>query len=87
MTVTKKKILPRFFDDILNGKKNFEVRIADFDCKEGDTLILEEWDAETKKYTGRKIEKKIKYLLKTKEQDFYKKEDIEKFGYAVIGFD
>ena len=70
---------------MLSGKKNFEVRIADFDCKEEDILVLEEWDAETKKYTWRKIEKKIKYLLNTKKQSFYKKEDIDKFGLVVIG--
>lgn len=54
----EKKTWPEFFEEILNGKKKFELRLADFDIKSGDILVLREWDPETKDYTGRKIEKK-----------------------------
>lgn len=54
----KKKTWPKYFQEILEGKKKFEVRLADFDVKEGNTLILEEYDPKTKKYTGRTIKRK-----------------------------
>lgn len=83
----RKKCWPRFFEEILSGKKNFDVRIDDFQCTEGDVLVLEEWNPETKNYTGRKIEKEIKYILKTKEQKFWNEKDVEEKGFVVLGFD
>ena len=58
MTKIEKKVLPEYFQKILEGKKTFELRLADWDCNEGDTLLLKEWDPKTKDYTGRIIEKK-----------------------------
>jgi len=81
----KKKVWPEYFEKILSGQKNYEVRLADWECKEGDTLVLEEWDPKTKKYTGRKIEKKVSYVIKTKDCQFWPKEDIDKYGFQVIG--
>ena len=52
MTEIHKKTWPKYFQEILEGKKKFEVRLADFEVKEGDTLILEEYDPDIKKYTG-----------------------------------
>lgn len=60
--------------------------MADFKIKEGDILLLEEWNPETKKYTGRKIEKKIDYIMKFNLDDFGQKEEIEKKGLYVIQF-
>ncbi|MDP3994603.1 MAG: DUF3850 domain-containing protein [bacterium] len=86
MTKIRKKIWPKYFRDIKNGKKTYELRLADWKCKEGDTLLLEEWDPKTKEYTGRKIEKKVTYVLKTKDVKFWSKEDIDKYGLQIIGF-
>lgn len=85
--IIKKKCWPEMFSDILNGKKNFDVRLNDFECKEGDVLVLEEFNPKTKKYTGRKIEKKIKYILKTKEQKFWSADEINEKGFVVLGLD
>lgn len=82
----RKKCWPEFFDAVLSGKKNFDVRIDDFQCAEGDVLLLEEWNPETGEYTGRKIEKRISYVLKTKEQEFWKDADVAEKGFVVIGF-
>ena len=82
----RKKAWPEFFNAVLNSKKNFDLRLGDFSVSEGDVLVLEEWDPETKQYTGRKIEKKIKYVLKTKDLKFWTKQEIDKFGYVVVGF-
>ena len=48
-------------------------------------MVLEEWDPKTKDYTGRKIEKKVTYIIKTKDCQFWSKEDIEKYGFQIIG--
>ena len=82
-----KKIFRESFENILSGKKNFEVRIED-DCKfeEGDILVLKEIDG-NKNFTGRKIVKKIKFILRTKNVDYCNKEEINKYGFTVLGFD
>jgi len=85
--IIKKKCWSEMFEVVLSGKKKFDLRLADFDCKEGDILVLEEWNPETKQYTGRKTEKKIGYVFKTKDLKFWSKEDIDKFGLQIIGFE
>ncbi len=84
MRKIEKKTWPEMFQKILDGKKNFDMRIADFECEPGDTLILKEYDPETQKYTGREISRKITFVLKTKDQKFWKKEDIKKYGFLVM---
>jgi len=80
----KKKIWPPFFEEIKNGKKDFELRLADFEINEGDTLVLEEWDPEKKEYTGNKIEKSVKKVTTIWPTKLYKAEEIEKHGLHVI---
>jgi ASC-1-like (ASCH) protein len=84
MSVVNKKIWPEYFELIQSGKKGFELRLNDFDVAEGDTLVLEEWDPNTKEYTGRKIEKEVSYVLKFKLDDFGQKAEIEEKGLQVI---
>ncbi len=64
MATIKKKTHPREFELIKSGKEKFEWRLADFDIREGDTLVLEEWDPKTREYTERKIEKKVGGVFK-----------------------
>jgi len=73
------------FDKILSGEKTFDLRIADWHCNEGDVLVLREID-EGRNYTGREIEKKVTYVLKTKGVHMFPEEDIEKYGYQIIAF-
>ncbi len=89
MQTIKKKIWPKYFQKILNGQKKFELRLNDFEINEGDILLLEEWDPETKNYTGRKIEKKTSYILKFKpnELPFWTKEEIETRGLQIISLE
>lgn len=84
MAIVKKKIWPKYFELVKSGKKRFEVRVADFDIKEGDTIVLEEWDPQTKKYTGRTLTKKVDYLLKFNLNTFGQKDLIEKNGLYVL---
>ena len=80
----KKKTWPELFKKILEGKKNSDVRLADFDIKEGDTLVFEEYDPKTKKYTSRIIKKKIKNLTKLNLTDFNSFEDFKKYGHCNL---
>lgn len=86
MVVIEKKIWPRYFELVKSGKKKFELRLADFKIKEGDILILKEWDPKKKEYTGREIKKRVKFVLKFKLDDFGQKKGIEKKGLYVIQF-
>ncbi len=86
MATIKKKIPPDYFELIQSGKKRFELRLNDFNIKEGDTLVLEEWDPKTKEYTGRKIEKEIDYVLIFDLNKFNQEEEIKEKGILIIQF-
>jgi hypothetical protein len=82
----EKKTWSEFFEKVKNEEKTFDLRLADFHCQKGDILILREWDPKLKQYTGRILKKKVSFVLKTKDLKFFKKSDIEKYGFQVIGF-
>ena len=58
------KIKPKFYEDVLYGKKQFELRRDDRDFNVGDSVCLREWDEEAEDYTGRSITKRIIYILR-----------------------
>ncbi|MDO8428575.1 MAG: DUF3850 domain-containing protein [Candidatus Diapherotrites archaeon] len=82
----EKKVWPEFFQKIITGEKTFELRLADFKCSPKDTLVLKEWDPKTKKYTGRILEKKVTYVIQTKDLKFWTQKEIEKYGFQIIAF-
>ncbi|MBI4980899.1 DUF3850 domain-containing protein [Candidatus Woesearchaeota archaeon] len=82
----EKKVHPPYFQAISERKKNFELRLADWDCSVGDILVLKEWNPDTKEYTGRVLEKEITYLFRTKNQKFWSPEEVEKYGFQIISF-
>jgi hypothetical protein len=77
----EKKVWPEYFQKIIDSVKTYELRLADFECKPGDVLVLKEWAPQTKEYTGRAIERTVTYVGKTKGQTFWPKEDVEKYGF------
>lgn len=83
----EKKTWPQLFQDVWDGKKKFDLRLADFEINPGDTLVLREWNPKTKEYTGRVLEKGVKYLLKTKDWDFQSEDAVKEHGYQVIQFE
>ena len=87
MVIIHKKAWPELFEAVLSGKKKFDLRLADFEVNEGDTLVLEEWDKDKKEYTGRKVEVVVTYILKTKGQTFWPPEEVEKHGFQIIQFE
>lgn len=70
------KIKTKYFEDVRNGRKTFEVRKADRPFADGDYLALNEID-EDGFYTGRALLVEVTYLLFDTE---YCKE-----GYVIIG--
>ena len=86
-----KKVLPEYFQDILDGNKKYELRLNDFDIEVGDVLVLEEYTSAnpaTRKPTGRVLEKKVSYLRKFKLQDlWWSEEDLKEKGIQIISFE
>ena len=87
MATIRKKVWPEYFEEIVAGKKRFELRLADFEVNEGDALVLEEWNKDKKEYTGRKVQVIATYILKTKGQTFWPQEEVEKYGFQIIQFE
>ena len=54
---------PEHFNNVISGKKTFEVRKNDRDFHENDLVALNEYDSEKKEYTGRSCLVYIDYIL------------------------
>jgi len=57
------KILPNYFEEVIAEAKTYEVRFNDRNFQEGDTVILKEWFRTSQRYSGRKLEFKIGFVL------------------------
>ena len=86
MAIIKKKCWPKWFDKFCSGERKFELRLADFDLQSGDTLIFEEYNPETKEYTGRTASFKCKKVEHSAQNplQFYKVDDVKKHGFWII---
>ena len=80
------KVDKEYFEQILSGSKNFEIRLGDKNIEIGDMLVLLERDPLTKKLTSRKIEKIVTVLRNTKDINHWPRMEIEKYGLQIIGF-
>lgn len=69
-----------YFQKVLSGDKNFELRFNDRNFQEGDQLILEEWDKENQQYTGYSTSRIVLYMLENAEQFGLKK------GFCLMSF-
>ncbi len=88
MALIKKKTWPEHFEAIISGKKKFDIRLNDFKVNEGDILLFQEFDPQTKKYTGREIEKKVTYVLKCRiDQLFWPESEIKNKGIQIISLE
>lgn len=57
------KIWPEHFDNIVIGKKTFEIRKNDRDYKSGDTLILKRFNPDRQEYTGATCNVYVSHIL------------------------
>ena len=58
------KTHPEFYQDVLEGKKTFEIRRFDRNFKIGDRLILQEYNVGRNSYTGRELDVTVTYILR-----------------------
>lgn len=78
--IHKLKTIQPYFNEVKEGKKTFELRKNDRGFKQGDLLILEEFDPELgydAGYTGKAFVVRVEYLL----EGF---DGIEE-GYCILG--
>jgi len=83
----EKKIWPKMFQQLRKGKRNADVRLADFNVKRGDSLLLREWSPKTGKYTGRKLVRKVKSVQRIPILDFYRGAQLKKRGLYLVEFE
>lgn len=76
------KTLPKYFKKSENDLKPFEVRLDDRHFEIGDVAILEEWDGG---YTGKSLNRKVIYILRSSEDDSEEGFEGIKKGYVVLG--
>lgn len=57
------KINANDFHEIFMGHKNFDVRKNDRNFQKGDVIIYNEWDCNTKQYTGNKLARNLISIL------------------------
>lgn len=72
------KTWPLFFKSVKDGTKQFELRKNDRQFKLGDTLLLQEYNPQEKKYTGEEWEGTIIYVFS--DESFGLKK-----GYVLLG--
>lgn len=73
----KLKIEKNYFEAVLNGIKNFEIRFNDRDYHEGD--ILELCEFVNGQYTGRSVRKVVNYIFLDLTSRFLQP------GYVILG--
>lgn len=71
------KCSPTYFDDVISGRKGFELRRDDRGIEIGDTIVLKEFGA-LSGYSGREISVAVRYVLR----GFAGLEA----GYCIVGF-
>jgi len=73
------KCVNPFFEDVLAGKKTFEVRKNDRRYKVGDLLLLHEYNPEREIYMKRRCLVEVTYMIKGSSLYGIRK------GYAILG--
>lgn len=82
----EKKVQENYFRDVYEGRKPFEVRLADFKCKPGDVLVLLEQKQGTRRLTSRRVKLEVLYKFNTKTmRKFHTRKEIDKYGFVVLG--
>ncbi len=85
----EKKVWSEWFQKIVDDSKQFELRLADWQCNPGDELVLREWDPVGKQYTGRELTKQVSQVIRTKDpvvEQWWSKEDVDKYGFQIISW-
>lgn len=84
MKVIEKKTWPKYFQLMIEGKKNVEIRLADFEIEEGGEILFREFDPLTQEYSGRSIMKVAGSIHHVFLTDFHDIEEIHEKGHLII---
>lgn len=76
--IIEKKILPEYFEAVIEDKKHFEISKDEDDVQIDDAIILKEYDGE--RYTGRVTGRNITYVLRNCPEYGLME------GYCIIGW-
>lgn len=87
MTLITKKIVLGYYEDLLSGKKKFDLRLNDFKVEAGDILELVEID-ENRKPTGRKLQKTVTSVRYFKlDELFWSEKEIKEKGLQILSLE
>jgi len=84
MAIIYKKIWPEYFKKIISGEKKFELRLADFEINESDTLVLEEWDKDKKNIPDERSKLSPSIFLKPKTKLFGRKKRLINTAFKLF---
>ena len=89
MAIIRNKCWPEWYGKFISGERTFELRLADFDLKDGDTIMMQEYDPETKTYTGREASFLCKRVEKSAQNplQFYNIDDVKRHGFWIINLE
>jgi len=79
------KTWPEYFEDLKAGIKTFEVRYNDRKFAVEDIVILQNYNLDTKEYSGEQLYFKIKYIVNW--NDNIITEMALKVGYSILGLE
>lgn len=81
--IIEKKIWPQFFER--DKTSRFNVRLADFNLREGDVILFKEWDPKRKEYTGREFSRRVTSVTKVDSPTrFWTEKDLIEHGLYLI---
>ncbi|KKS37340.1 MAG: hypothetical protein A3G49_01635 [Candidatus Sungbacteria bacterium RIFCSPLOWO2_12_FULL_41_11] len=86
MKIIEKKTWPEFFRKVKDGKKNVEIRLADFKIKKDDILVLREWNPKKRSYTGWIVKRRVGAVHKVNMFKFHSLSELKKYGLYAIEF-
>jgi hypothetical protein len=58
------KIHPEHYKEVLLGLKKVEIRLNDRNYQENDILLLNEYNPNTRKYSGSQVTRKVDYIIR-----------------------
>lgn len=79
------KIDPMYYEFVISGAKQFEVRKEDRDYRVGDYVLMREYDWLCNEYTGRYARVIIKYIQRSYLQKGYCSWGFDLFGFGWEG--
>jgi ASC-1-like (ASCH) protein len=77
------KIYQEYYEDVIIGRKKFELRKNDRDFKVGDFLALKEWLPDMNEYTGREVLVQVTYILEGATAFYFGLKE----GYCIMGIE